>query len=103
MQDGSKLLRVVLSTKAKQDDRSRLKQALLEYSNMGTHYRFLARKYHIELHTIRRAVLRHDKENKLCAAHAEWLATYKPIQDIADKYDVSSTSLSLRITKGLKS
>lgn len=103
MQDGSKLTRATGSTKTKQDIKERLKSALAEYSNIGTHYKYLARKHGIEVQDMRRAVLRHDKENRLCEAYAEWLATREPIQSVADKHDVSSWSLSVRITKGLRS
>lgn len=102
LQDGSKLLRAVDNNTNRQADLKRMRLALAEYSNVGTHYRFLAKKYNLDQQQVRRAVTRHNKESRLHLAYSQWLISGGVVSTIAEQHDVSTWSLSTRIKRGLQ-
>jgi hypothetical protein len=102
LEDGSKLLRAVDNNVKRQADTQRMRLALAEYSNVGTHYRFLAKKYNLDQQQVRRAVARHNKESRLHLAYSQWLASGGVVSTIAEQHDVSTWSLSTRIKRGLQ-
>jgi len=98
-QDGSILKPTLLSKADRKIKRELKRRAVDEYIRIGTHYRFLARKYNLTPQEVTRAIEKHRAEQNLHLAYSEWLATGEAVEKIANRYEVSRTKLHRRINR----
>lgn len=99
LQDGSVISPLRANAKEVVDTRARMAQALAEYQRIGTHPRFLAKKYNVNLRDIQHKLSDKDKKAQLETALKDWLASPRSVKEVADKHEVSQYSLSRRISK----
>lgn len=97
--DGSVLLESKLSNADSRVKKASKVSAVKEYLTLGTHYRFLARKYNLTTQEVTRAIEKHRSEQALHSAYAEWLATGDSVEELAQRHGTSAWKLHNRINK----